>query len=93
MAPSAIEHHPQQQQFVMKLDNGLVATVNYREQDGKLYLVHAEVPVELRGHRVGKELVEKTFEYIEAQGWDAVAVCSYVKLVARRSRKWREIIQ
>ncbi|WP_372861032.1 GNAT family N-acetyltransferase [Spongiibacter sp.] len=93
MAATVIEHRPQQQQFVLALENGPCATVNYRKQDGKLYLIHAEVPSELRGHRVGKELVEKTFEYIETHGWQAVAVCSYVKLVARRSRKWRDIIQ
>ncbi len=76
----------------MRLAKGVVATADYRNQLTKLYLLHAEVPMELRGHRVGSELVEKAIDYIEAQGWEAMAVCSYVKLVARRSRKWREII-
>ena len=84
-------HDEKAQQFRFKLD-GEIAFVDYSVRDGKLYLVHSEVPVALRGHGAGKLLVERTFEYLEAHQLPAVAVCSYIKAVARRSPKWRERI-
>ena len=57
-----------------------------------MYLVHSEVPYELRGQGIGKVLVEKTFEKLTKEGYRAKAVCSYVKAVARRSDTWKEII-
>lgn len=81
MAATVIEHRPQQQQFVLALENGPCATVNYRKQDGKLYLIHAEVPSELRGHRVGKELVERplnTLKRMAGRRWRCVPMSSWL---------------
>jgi len=56
-------------------------------------LNHSEVPYNLRGQGIGKVLVEKTFEQLTKEGYKAVAICSYIKVVARRSDKWSTIIQ
>lgn len=91
MTFSEISHHPEHQQFSLEVD-GKVAVIDYTEHNGKLYLQHSEVPYELRGKGVGKELVEKTFEYIEAQGLKAVAICAFIKSVAQRSNRWQAVI-
>ena len=57
-----------------------------------MYLNHSEVPKSLQGKGIGKVLVEKTFEKLTDEGYKAIAVCSYVKLVAQRSEKWQKII-
>ena len=36
--------------------------------------------------------MEKTFEKLTEEGYHAVAICSYIKAVARRSEKWNKII-
>lgn len=51
------------------------------------------MPYNLRGQGIGKVLVEKTFEQLTKEGYKAVAVCTYIKAVARRSDKWSKIIQ
>ena len=73
--------------------NEEIAKVEYQLKNGKMYLIHSEVPIQLRGRGIGKELVEKTFEKLTKEGYKAVAVCSYVKAVAKRSDKWKEIIE
>ncbi len=91
MNTSALVHDPRQQQFSLQVQ-GATCVVNYQMRGDTMYLVHSEVPVALRGQGAGRELVEKTFEHLEAQGIKAVAVCSYIRAVAQRSPKWSRII-
>ncbi|MEP0212024.1 MAG: GNAT family N-acetyltransferase [Cellulophaga sp.] len=85
-------HNKENQKFTMDVE-GATAFVDYKLKDGKMYLVYSEVPPSLRGKGVGKVLVEQTFELLTAQGYKAVAVCGYVKAIAKRSDKWNTIIE
>ncbi len=87
-----IIHDREEMQFRLALEEGF-AVVNYVERDGKMRLIHSEVPFEMRGKGIGKELVEKTFDHILEHGEKAVAVCSYIKAVARSSDKWKDSIE
>ena len=87
-----IRHDKENKRFTSDI-NGELATVEYALRNDKMYLVHSEVPYNLRGQGIGKVLVEKAFEKLTEEGYKAVAVCSYVKAVARRSEKWRHIIK
>lgn len=91
MQTSDFVHDETNQQFRLQIE-GKTAWVDYSIRDGRYFLVHSEVPAELRGRGAGRQLVERTFEYLEAKQQPAVAVCSYVKAVARRSPKWRGVI-
>ena len=72
--------------------DGQTAKVEYKIKHGKMHLLYSEVPYKLRGNGIGKELVEKTFEKLTEEGFQAVAVCSYIRAVALRSPKWSTII-
>ena len=85
-------HNQQKKQFQLQLDSGL-AIVDYEMRDNVMYLIHSEVPYDLRGKSIGNTLVEKTFEYIEHHNIQAVAICRFIKLVAQRSERWKNIIQ
>ncbi|HUH27646.1 GNAT family N-acetyltransferase [Gelidibacter sp.] len=84
-------HDKDKHQFTMEVD-GENAKVDYALKDGKMYLNYSEVPFNIRGQGIGKVLVEKTFEKLTDEGYEAVAVCGYVKSVARNSEKWNTII-
>ena len=86
-----IEHDKENSRYKLNI-NGAYAKVDYVLKNDIMYLVHSEVPYELRGQGIGKVLVEKTFEKLTEEGYRAKAVCSYVKAVARRSDTWKEII-
>lgn len=79
------------QQFILDI-NGENAKVEYTLRAGQMFLVHSEVPFNLRGQGIGRILVEKTFEQLTQEGFQAVAVCSYIKAIAERSEKWKSII-
>jgi len=87
-----IIHDKDNSRFTLDI-NGELAKVEYSLKKGKMYLVHSEVPFNLRGQGIGKVLVEKTFEKLTKEGYKAVAVCSYVKAIAKRSEKWNKIIE
>lgn len=86
-----VKHNKDQQEFTMEVD-GETAKVDYKMKDGKMHLVYSEVPFNIRGQGIGKILVEKTFEKLTEEGYQAVAVCGYVKSVAQKSDKWKDII-
>ena len=87
-----VEHEKDNKRFTMAI-NGEIAKVEYQLRDDKMYLTYSEIPLKLRGKGYGKELVEGTFEQLTKEGYKAVAVCSYIKAVARRSEKWNSIIE
>nr|WP_321236109.1 N-acetyltransferase [uncultured Psychroserpens sp.] len=94
LIPSRIPiiHDIDNQQFTLNI-NGEIAKVEYQLRNDKMYLVHSEVPYQLRGRGFGKVLVDKTFEKLTEEGYQAVAICSYIKAVKNRSEKWNTLIQ
>jgi len=87
-----IEHDKRNQKYTLDI-NGEEAKVEYDLRGGKMYLVYSEVPHQLRGRGIGQVLVEKTFEKLTEEGYKAVAVCTFIKAVARRSEHWKTIIE
>lgn len=89
---TAIEHNKEKKKFVFTI-NGEESKVEYFLKDGKMYLTHSEVPHHLRGKGIGKEMVIQTFEKLTQEGYKAIATCSYIEAVAKRSEKWNAIIE
>ncbi len=86
-----LKHNKGEKKYTLDID-GEEAKVEYVLQEGKMFLTHSEVPYALRGKGIGKELVLKTFEKLTEEGYQAVAVCSYVKAIKNRDRHWKGII-
>ena len=87
-----IRHDKDKRQLILLIANGLEAKVEYRLDNKNMLLIHSEVPSELRGKGVGKDLVLKTFEKLTEEGYTATAICSYIRAVAKRHPKWSSII-
>jgi predicted GNAT family acetyltransferase len=66
--------------------------IDYKTKDGKIYLVHTEVPEELEGRGVASVMVEKTFKYIEDKGLKLVPLCSYIQSYLKRYPEWDRIL-
>lgn len=94
LTPSMLElkHNKEQQKYTLDI-NGEEARVDYVLKDGKMYLTHSEVPYNLRGQGIGKELVLKTFEKLTEEGHTAVALCSYIRAVKNRNEHWKNVIE
>lgn len=93
MSEREIIHDTESRQFILHLPNELKAFVSYTLEGKTMRLTYSEVPPILRGQGVGKELVEKTFEKLTEEGYEAVAICGYIRVTAQRSPKWSKIIR
>ena len=87
-----LTHEQAESRYTLHLADGKEAYVNYVLESKMMKLTYSYVPPELRGGGVGKELVEKTFEMLTEEGYEAEAMCSYVRAVAKRHYKWSTII-
>jgi len=93
MSDRAIIHDKEKQEFVLPLEKGMRAFVSYSLDGNTMRLTYSEVPPALRGQGIGQELVEKTFEKLTEEGYEAIAICGYIRAVARRSEKWKGVIE
>ena len=91
METSGIQHYPDLNMFVMRVGDDF-AKIEYIVKNNCYHLVHSEVPNRLRGKGIGRELVEKTFEYLHFNQIKAIAECSYIIDVAKRSEKLKLLI-
>ncbi len=77
-----IVHDEKNRMFKLPVgEEGQFAYVQYKWREGTMYLVHSEVPLALRGQGVGRRLVEKTKEYLDAHSIEAIPTCGYIRYI------------
>ena len=89
----SVKKHTSSNHYIMELENGQEAYVEFYIKDDTMFLIHSFVPPGSRGNGIGKALVESTFEQLTNEGYKAKAVCSYIRVIASRSPKWKDIIE
>lgn len=77
--------------FELMVD-GFMSFIDYTEEDKIIRLVHTESPDELAGRGVAKALVEKTLEYIEANGYKLIPLCPYVFAYVKKHIEWKRVV-
>lgn len=63
---------------------GYTGVLTYSEKDGKLYLLHTEVPEELEGQGVGSRLVRASLDYAREHRLRVVPFCPFAKAYIQR---------
>lgn len=77
--------------FEMPVNEG-VAYISYRTSGDVVLLMHTEVPEELEGQGIGSSLVQKTFEYLEANKLRMVPRCAFVMTYLKRHPEWNRLL-
>jgi predicted GNAT family acetyltransferase len=72
--------------------NGEIAFIDYLQRGDAYLLVHTEVPEALQGQGVAAALVEKTFKYLEANGFKMRPYCEYVQAYLNRHPEWNRLL-
>lgn len=68
------------------------AFIDYKQKDSKVYLIHTEVPAELKGKGVAEAIVDKTFHYLEERNLKVVPLCTYVGVYLKRHPEWNRLL-
>ncbi len=67
---------------------GDLALITYDERDGKLYLLHTEVPAAAEGQGIGGKLVQAALEHARGAGMKVVPFCAFANAYMRRHKEY-----
>ncbi|TSD67040.1 N-acetyltransferase [Inquilinus sp. KBS0705] len=68
------------------------AFIDYKQKGDHVYLIHTEVPVELRGRGIADALVEKTLKYLEQHQLKLIPLCVFVQAYLKRYPEWDKLL-
>ncbi len=71
---------------------GQVAVLEYRRKDGRILLIHTEVPPALEGRGIAGMLARTALEAARADGVEVVPLCTYVAAYIRRHREYLPLV-
>jgi predicted GNAT family acetyltransferase len=87
-----VKDNPAASRFEMA-SGGAVAFVAYeRAGDGRIALLHTEVPEALSGQGVGSKLVRGVLDAARAEGLKVVPCCEFVAAYLERHHEHRDIV-
>ncbi|MBU2114033.1 MAG: N-acetyltransferase [Gammaproteobacteria bacterium] len=82
MTTPLIQHHSEQQRFVLQLD-GAEAVLDYQVNDNNINFHHTFVPPAFRGKGLAEKLVRHGLAWAKEQKYQISASCWYVQKFLR----------
>jgi hypothetical protein len=83
--------NPRENRFEMAVGGG-VAFAEYKQEDGRIFLLHTEVPQELSGRGIGSKLAKGVFETLRRRGSRVVAQCPFMAGYAARHPEYAGLL-
>jgi len=74
-------------------EGGKVATLAYSERDGKLYLIHTEVPRELGGRGLASALARAALDHARQSRLTVVPYCPFVRAYLKRHPEYSALVE
>ena len=72
--------------------DGVIPKIDYKKAKGKIYLVHTEVPEQLKGKGIASALVKKVLEDIRQKEITLVSICPFVAMYIKRHPEWESLL-
>jgi uncharacterized protein len=91
-AMTEVRDNPVQSRFELQTNAGRPAFSEYRVKDGKLYVLHTEVPEELEGQGIGSKLARGVLEIARERGMQVVPRCPFVSAYIRRHPEYSDLV-
>jgi predicted GNAT family acetyltransferase len=87
-----VTENVQQHRFELPIVDGALAAAYYRVEDGRVILIHTEVPSEFSGQGIASQLARGTFELLRATGRKAILKCPFMSGFFVRHPEYSDII-
>ena len=91
-APVQVTNNSTASQFEIRAD-GKTATLAYSERDGKLYLIHTEVPKPLEGRGYASALARTALDYAKQNQLTVVPYCPFVRAYLQRHPEYATLVK
>lgn len=91
MEPFTIFNNEEQQQFQATI-NGESASLEYRLYDGKIVLMHTEVPENLGGRGIGSALAHYALDYARTRHLPVKVYCPFVLTFLKRHPEYQDLV-
>jgi predicted GNAT family acetyltransferase len=89
---SDIQDNPAMHRFEMPLGVSALAVAYYKVEDGRVVLLHTEVPQELSGLGYGTRLAHGVFEALRRDGKRVIAKCPFMSSYAARHPEYGALL-
>lgn len=89
---SDIRDNPAMSRFEMPLGDSALAVAYYKVEDGRVVLLHTEVPQELSGLGYGSRLAHGVFEALRRDGKRVIAKCPFMSSYAARHPEYGALL-
>ena len=86
-----VKVNEENQTFEFTVDNQL-SFIDFNRNGNTINLLHTEVPQEMEGRGIAAAMVEKTFQYLEANNLKLSPSCSYVRTYLKRHPEWDRLL-
>ena len=83
--------NPRESRFELPIGDAL-AVAYYKSEDGRVLLLHTEVPQELSGQGIGSRLAKGVFETLSGRGARVVAKCPFMASYAARHPQYAGLL-
>jgi predicted GNAT family acetyltransferase len=87
-----VEENVLHHRFELPIADEAVATAYYRLEDGRVVLIHTEVPAEFSGQGFASRLAQGTFELLRQTGRKAVLKCPFMSRYLIKHPEYSDIV-
>jgi len=69
-----------------------IAKIDYAQSNGRLNLLHTEVPIEDQGQGIASDLAKAALDYARGENLQVVPTCPFVSTYIKRHPEYLEIV-
>ncbi len=91
-SPVQVTNNSADGQFEIHADDQ-VATLAYSEREGKIYLIHTEVPKPLEGRGYASALAKTALDYARERQLTVVPFCPFVRAYLKRHPEYSALVK
>ncbi|MGO4836030.1 GNAT family N-acetyltransferase, partial [Rhizobiaceae sp. 2RAB30] len=78
--------------FELPIGDDALAAAYYRVEDGRVVLIHTEVPAEFSGQGIASQLARGTFELLRKSGRKAILRCPFMSRFLSKHPEFADVV-
>jgi uncharacterized protein len=89
---SSVKENAHQYRFELPIRDGMFAVAYYRIEDGRVALIHTEVPAQFSGQGIASQLAVGIFELLRKTGRKAILTCPFMARFFAKHPEYADVV-